>query len=275
MMHQPPVRPHPETPSVPGGEGGKAQSPSVVGSEDEDVNFAHVLEGQEKQHESDAGFREPVPLKSPRAMTPLEKAKRDLTHIPPHPGCTICTSTRTPNLAHTATHEHLRIMPLLVGDYCLLKGFGETTLATCLVLRLYPFKNVLACIVPKKGMHTLVIFRVTRIIKEISLVHFAYRCDREASLNSLIEEAIAKAGRTGKRVYKDDPENESDYPIAIPDDDEDSLQTLSGIGSSQQPTLVAVPELAHPGESTMAVPNAVFEALKSRPGHSWQPPKRE
>ena len=72
----------------------------------------------------------------------------------------------------------------------------------------------------------------------MGLVHFAYRCDREASLNTMVEEAIARTGRTGKRVFSDEPNDDADEPTPS---DKDS--------TDPSPTLIAVPELTHPGES--------------------------
>ena len=112
-------------------------------------------------------------MKAPPSMSSTEKAKHDLTHMPPHPGCSICRANRAPNLAHKTSHEHQRVIPLLVGDYCFLKTFTERFLATCLVMRLYPHKIFYALIVPKKGHHPDVISHVARFIKEHGLVHFA------------------------------------------------------------------------------------------------------
>ena len=158
------------------------------------------------QHEEDGPSAiPPKPVPSPPSMSAVEKAKHDLTHQPPHPGCAICRSTRSPNMQHPQSHEHMRTIPLLVGDYCFLRDAADAYLATCLVLRLYPYRLFLAFIVPRKGSDPSVVARISRFIREAGLVHFAYRCDREASLNNLVEEAIAKAGRTGKRVHTDQP----------------------------------------------------------------------
>ena len=129
--HQTPVRPNSDTPSSPGGAGVPAANP--IGDVDEQVHFEHVLPGEDK---TETPRHEPISLRSPPAMTASQKAKHDLTHLPPHLGCSICRSTRPPDLAHTATHEEQRTIPLLVGDYCFLKTFTEKILATCLVLRL-------------------------------------------------------------------------------------------------------------------------------------------
>ena len=72
-------------------------------------------------------------------------------------------------------------------------------------MRLHPDKLVLACAVPKKGYDILVINRIVRFLKDMGLVHFAYRCDREVALNSLIEEACARTGRTGFHGKADGP----------------------------------------------------------------------
>ena len=47
----------------------------------------------------------------------------------------------------------------------------------------------------------------------MGLVRFAYRCDREASLNAMAEDAISKAGRTAKTVHSDSPED-LEQPVA-------------------------------------------------------------
>ena len=198
MLRHSPVKPPTNPPSQPGGDG----TATTQDMDDETVDFKHVLRGQGSSQQDD---HEPVPVKSPRTMTAAQKEKHDLTHMPPDLGCSICRSTRTPNLGHTATREHERTIPLLVGDYCFLKTFSETILATCLVFRLYTYKSFLACIVPKKGHHPDVIARVARFIREMGLVQCAYICDREASLNALVEEAIARTGRAAKRVYADEP----------------------------------------------------------------------
>ena len=65
--------------------------------------------------------------------------------------------------------------PLLVGDYCFLRRVDETQLLTCLVMRLHPYKICLACGVPQKGLNSLGIARISRFIREMGLVHFAYR----------------------------------------------------------------------------------------------------
>ena len=123
-----PVSPLSSTPTTPGG--GDEASPQGI-TEDETVNFDYVLQGPEK---TTTQSHEPVALPSPKPMTAEQKAKHDLTHMPPDPGCHICKSTRTPNLGHRATNEDQRTIPLLVGDDCFLNAFTEKILATSLVV---------------------------------------------------------------------------------------------------------------------------------------------
>ena len=146
MIHYP-ASPPPTTPDDSGGGGGGADVPgSDLHDEDVDLSLAlpndpivgveHVL-----RDEQGPGAREARPLPSPPSMTPAQKAKHDLTHLPPHLGCAICRSTRSPNLQHGPSHEHERIIPLLVGAYCFLRRADESSLLTCLVMRLYPTES--------------------------------------------------------------------------------------------------------------------------------------
>ena len=123
----------------------------------------------------------------------------------------------------------------------------ESYLATCLVMRLYPFKIFLACICPRKGYDPDVVRMVSKFIKDMGLVHFAYKCDREISLNSMIEEAISKTGRTGKRVHHDDPGDDPDNHVV--EDDEPDAPTNTPKIPTPPFTTIAVPELTQPGES--------------------------
>ena len=60
------------------------------------------------------GALEPKELTSPREMTPKQRAKHNLTHLPMDPGCAICRACRSPNTFHLPSHEHERVIPLVV-----------------------------------------------------------------------------------------------------------------------------------------------------------------
>ena len=143
----------------------------------------------------------------------------------------------------------MRTIPLLVGDYCFLRRRDESYLATCLVLRLYPYKLFLGLVAPHKGVDPLVVKMVAKFIKDMGLVHFAYRCDREASLNAMLEEAISMSGRTGRRVHTDDPEDDQLSTHHLAEEDEPDAPTHIPQTPSTPFTTIAVPEMTRPGES--------------------------
>ena len=101
--------------------------------------------------ENGPGALKPRPLPTPKAMTAAQKAVHDMSHLPHDPGCPICASSRGLNLPHQPSHEHLRVIPLLVADYCFVRFLGDSILQTVLVMRLYPYRLLFACCVPAKG----------------------------------------------------------------------------------------------------------------------------
>ena len=148
-----------------------------------------------------------------------------------------------PNVQHRAAHEDTRAIPRLVADY----GFLCATwgkLQTTLVMRLYPYGISFACIVPRKGSDPLVVRRVAQVLQSAGLFHFAYRCDKETAINSMIEPACLESGRKGFKVKTDDADTGVQEPEHIDDDLENP-----GNGKASPSPLVAVPEVTHPGES--------------------------
>ena len=158
MLSNAPVSPLPSTSEGGGGGGEASLTMTHPTARSEQVNFKEALMDdpivgvETVQHDEKYSTAIPAqPIRSPPEMTPAEKERHDLTHQPPHPGCVICRSTRTPNVQHTRTTEHQRTIPLVVGDYCFLRSAGEKTLLTCLVSKFYPCHIVLAFGVPKKA----------------------------------------------------------------------------------------------------------------------------
>ena len=145
----------------------------------------------------------------PNAITPLgemtssQMAKHNLTHLPVHPGRAICRMCKTPVMSHLPSNEHARVIPLLVGEYCLLRLVQDAAIQRVRVVRRYPYTMFVACAVPKKGIDDLVIPKLARFIEDMGRVHVAYRNGRVASRNSMVEEACARSGRTGTPVDND------------------------------------------------------------------------
>ena len=143
------------------------------------------------------GALAPKPLPTPPSMTPAAFHRHCLTHLPYHPGCPICAASRRPNTQHRRSHEHDRVIPLLVGDYGFVRSSldSKELIQNLLVLRILPYKLLYAAIVPVKGLDQTVARHIATFIKDAGLVHFSYRSDQEHSITSLLEEAIKISGR--------------------------------------------------------------------------------
>ena len=192
----------------------------------------------------------PMPLASPNPMTPAELARHNLTHLPYHPACPICASTRRPNDHHRRSLENERVIPLLVADYCFVKTSGDARNQTIVVLRLYPYKLYYGIAIPKKGIDPNVVKFVAKFLRVTGILKLAYRCDRELSLNAMLESAILDAAREGVKVYDDRGPDPSTFDVAQEEEDEFDLPVEGPCKLRvEQGPLVAVPELTHPGES--------------------------
>ena len=198
-------------------------------------------------------------LVSPKAMTSIQRAIHDLTHLPYHPGCEICVSTRRPNTHHRLLKKSERDIPLLVGDYCFPKHSSDADPMTVLVIRVYPYKLFLCCVVKTKGHDSAVVGRLVRFIKDCGLTHFTYRSDREPSIMAMFDDACSVSGRHGTKDTSADVPEELTHARLI--DDTGDVATIAGhdlhIGEEPHvPSSVAIdathtaaPELTHPGES--------------------------
>ena len=122
----------------------------------------------------------------------------------------------------------------MVGDYAFPKTTEDTDGPTMLVLRVYPYKLVSACIVGAKGPDPPVVERVAKFLRDAGLVHFAYRSNRKPAIRALLEAACNKASRSKVR--------ESANPTpADPDVVDDESEKKS------DRVLVGVPEHSMPG----------------------------
>ena len=153
------------------------------------------------------GAIEVNPMATPPEMTPAQWAKHSITHLPYHPGCSICRACKRNNIPHVKSHEGDRDIPLLVGDYAFCRDSKDEGLATLLVLRLYPYKLIFSFVVPAKGPDPLVVNRLAKLITDCGLVHVAYRSDKEPAIVSMIQEACALAGRKGVLVKNDEDDS--------------------------------------------------------------------
>lgn len=200
------------------------------------------------------------PLNSPKGMSAVKRAIHDLSHLPYDPSCEICVSSRRPNTHHRSLGQSEREIPIMVGDYCFPKHSEEVDPITVLVIRVYPYKLFLCCVVPSKGREPRVVERISGFIKECGLTQFTYRSDREPAIVAMFEDACAQSGRNGTReatsteqsdeishaqLITERPEGAMVADVELQIGDVPHVPSTVTIESSH----TAAPELSHPGES--------------------------
>ena len=182
--------------------------------EDEDVDSTKALVNDPivgvdrvvSDDKTGPGALDARPLPSPKGMTPARRAIHDITHLPYDPSCEVCVACRRPNTHHTSLPNAERAVPLMVGDYCFPKHSDDAEPLTVLVIRIYPYKLFMCCVVSSKGRDPLVVDRLVRFIKECGLTQFTYRSDREPAIMAMMDEACSLSGRNG---HKDASSSES------------------------------------------------------------------
>ena len=97
------------------------------------------------------------PTSSPKGMSAAQRAIHDLTHLPYDPGCEVCASSRRPNNHHRSIKASEREIPMMVGDCCFPKHADEANPITVLVIRVYPHKIFMCCLVSSKGRDPVVV----------------------------------------------------------------------------------------------------------------------
>ena len=118
--------------------------------------------------------------------------EHNLTHIPYRTWCKYCIMSRRPNDPHRSKATK-RTVPLLVGDYCFLRNSSDEILQTVLVVRVYPFRMLLAIPVSAKGAtDEYAVSRLVDFIKNVGVNQFVHISDQEASLRATFEAAIQR-----------------------------------------------------------------------------------
>ena len=124
-------------------------------------------------------------LQKPRGMpepilpSPAEVNLHNLSHIPYRSWCQHCVAARRNAQAHASQAKSpQRMLPLIVFDYCFVKGASDETLATVLVARLYPSRALFACVCDNKGPDECATFRLSLFLKENGYQKFVYKSDQ-------------------------------------------------------------------------------------------------
>ena len=173
---------------------------------DGEINADEVLLGdpivgvEEVRFEEGRGFgaREPRALPAPKQPTEAQRAKHNLTHLNYETWCPFCVAGRRNNSHHRPSHESSRSVPLVVADYAFLRNQSDEDVATVLVVKILPYKIFFSCVVDAKGVDNDVVQRLAQLFKDLGLVHFVYRSDKEPAIRAMLEQAIIASGRDGK-----------------------------------------------------------------------------
>ena len=100
------------------------------------------------------GALQPKQVPGPKEMSKAERERHFAAgHLPYDPRCEICSSCKKPNVPHAKSHEAERTIPLLVGDYGFVKDGSDDENVTVLVLKLFPYKLIFACVVSCLTQH--------------------------------------------------------------------------------------------------------------------------
>lgn len=99
-----------------------------------------------------------------------------------------------------------------------------------LVGKMYPFRAVFACVVDMKGADEFAVHRLAEFLRATGVHHFAFKCDQESSVNTLVDQATKEAAikelvsQAAQRAERQGDFVPSDVPVTVPEN--------SAVGSS-------------------------------------------
>ena len=140
---------------------------------------------------------------------------------------------------------------MLVWDYGFIRNSGDDALVCVSILKLYPFRVLFACAVPKKGVDELTIKKVSKFLVDMGLTHFAYRSDKEPGVVALPQAVCQETGKQGEHVG---PTDQVEAPTT------QSIFDLSpaGIPEAEKPAVeVQVPRAE--GEAVVGYPSILTQ----------------
>ena len=178
----------------------------------ENVGDAHVeaftdTEGQVKDEDAinldeDEVIQLAQPLPQPKVPTAAQIAAHNITHLPYRSWCPHCVAARRPNTQHRSSQSpSARADPLLVADYCFVRGTNDADCVTVLVARLYPSRAMLATVVTAKGPEPNAVARLAKFLRDSGYAKVIYRSDQERSIISLFEETFKASSREGTPLH--------------------------------------------------------------------------
>ena len=139
------------------------------------------------------------PLPQPRVPSAAQVAAHNITHLPYQSWCPHCVASRRPNTHHrrSSSSGPQRADPLLVADYCFVRGNDDAECVTVLVARIYPSRAMLATVVDAKGPEPNAVARLARFLRDTGYSKIIYRSDQEKAIVKLFEETFKASSREG------------------------------------------------------------------------------
>ena len=130
----------PETHAVGAAPDGEEDGEARINSKH--ARMGETILGKEDVLLDENGFGAILPdvMPAPKGMTQAAWAKRCITHLPHCKYCPWCVASRRSNMPHRRSNNSDRVIPLLVADYCFLKGQNGDDHIMVLVMRLCPFR---------------------------------------------------------------------------------------------------------------------------------------
>ena len=155
----------------------------------------------------DTSSQVPVGMPEPDQPTRAEKARHDLTHITYRSWCPHCVAGRRPSDQHRSQPRSTRNVPIFCSDFAFLRDAQDEDLAPVLVGRLYPSRALFATVCDAKSHDDAATRRLANFLKESGVSRLVYKSDQESSLKLMVENALARIGKSGTfEAYEAVPE---------------------------------------------------------------------
>ena len=154
---------------------------------DEDAVLDDVVIGFETDGNKSLQTLREIP--APKGWSAAQWRLHCICHLPYDPRCPFCVAGKRPN-SHHRKSTRIRKIPFVSLDYCFLRDSNTTTLLTVLVVYVKPWRLYFALPVRAKGSDLPAIELLAKWLQDMSLTQFAYRSDREASIRTLMKDAV-------------------------------------------------------------------------------------
>ena len=169
--------------------------------------IGHANDSEEASALDDTSACVPIGMPEPDQPSRAEKARHDLTHITYRSWCPHCVAGRRPSDQHRSQSRSSRSVPLFCSDFAFLRDAQDEDLTPVLVGRLYPSRALFATVCDAKSHDDAATRRLANFLKESGIPRLVYKSDQESSLKLMVENALARIGKSGTfEAYEAVPE---------------------------------------------------------------------